>query len=111
MAPNTLGTRTKASRADRAQADQTRDAIVPIKDKRKGMYLTDFVSITVLTMAKGAAYITILDITAKKPRNFEGEGDINDTVIPTMVAIVGYERVRNKSFLLVEVTNLINIMQ
>lgn len=75
------------------------------------MYLTDFVSITVFTMAKGAAYIIILDITAKNPRNFEGEGDINDTVIPATVAIAGYERVRNKSFLWVAVTNLINIIQ
>lgn len=109
--PKTFGTRTNASRAARAHADHTIDAIVPMNDKRNGMYLTDLVSITVFTTANGAPYITILDITAKKPRNFDGDEDMNDTAIPEIVAIKGYERVRRRSFFWFETANLRKITQ
>jgi hypothetical protein len=89
IAPIKLGVRTKGSFVMNAHDDHISDAMVPMNDKRNGIYLTDRVSITVFTAARGAPYMTILESTAKTPKNFQApEGDknkaINTIILVTM---------------------------
>lgn len=88
--PRTFGMSTNWSRATRAQLVQITEEIVPTTDRRRGMYFTDLVSMTVRTTVKGAAYITMFARTAKTPKNFDGEDDKNDTKIANPVMTVGY---------------------
>ena len=81
--------RTNLSLAEMAQAVHMAADTVPTRDNNRGMYWTDFVSITVLTTVKGAAYIIIFDITAKNPRNLDGDDDMKDIPIAALVIADG----------------------
>jgi heme/copper-type cytochrome/quinol oxidase subunit 2 len=93
MNPRTLGMSTNLSPAEIAQTVQILAETVPTRERSKGMYLTDLVSITVLTTVSGAAYIMMFDMTAKKPRNFDGDEARNEIKRAAPVTAAGYAMV------------------
>ena len=77
------------SPAEIAQAVHILADTVPTSDNRRGMYFTDLVSMTVFTTVSGAAYMIMFEMTAKNPKNFEGDEEIKDTKSATPVIAEG----------------------